>query len=131
MYVRIVRLESGDYEVVTPARRIVVNEVYVDGAGLRDCVTDVELEAQVVLVMAVKRGSVDTRVCVIGTIRSYLDEKLRPLKRMKRAVRRLEEAVDTLAAAALLLEGREEERKEGEGEGARAPQGGEHLKMAF
>jgi hypothetical protein len=57
--------------------------------------------------MTVKWGSVDTRVCVIGTIRSYLDEELKPLKRLKRAVKRLEEAVDTLSVAALLLEGRE------------------------
>jgi hypothetical protein len=132
MHVRIVRLESGDYEVTTPARKVVVNEVCVDGGTLKDYITDVELEALAVTVLTVKRGSVNTTVCVIGTIRSYLDEKLKPLKKLKRVVKRFEEAVDVLSAAALLLDVREEERKE-EGEGARAPQGGEPepLKMAF
>jgi hypothetical protein len=130
MHVRVVRLENGDYEVVTPARRVVVNEVRIDEARLREGITDVELEAQIVLFTTVKWGSVDTRVCIIGTIRSYLDEELKPLKRLKRVVERLEEAVDTLSVAALLLE---EERKEGEGEVAPAPQGGEPepLKMTF
>jgi hypothetical protein len=134
MHVRIVRLERGDYEVTTPARKVVVNEVRIDEARLGEHVTDVELEAQVVLVMTEKRGSVDTTVCVVGTIRSYLDEKLKPLKKLKKVVKRFEDAVDALSAAALLLDVREEERKEkGEGEGARAPQGGEpeHFKMVF
>ena len=132
MHVRIVRLDSGDFEVTTPSRRTVVNEVHIDGSTLRDYITDVELEALAVTVLTVKRGSVDTTVCIIGTIRSVFEEKLSELRRLERAVRKLEEVADTLSVVALV---KPEPEKEGEeevedGRGG-APRGPEPLRMTF
>jgi hypothetical protein len=112
MHVRIVRLNSGDFEVTTPARKIVVNEVHIDGGTLKDYITDVELEALAVTVLTVKRGSVNTTVCVIGTIRSVFEEKLGELRRLERAVRRLEEVADTLSVVALVMPEPEKKREE-------------------
>ena len=135
MHVRIVRLESGDFEVTTPARRIVVNEVHIDGAGLRDYVNDVELEALAVTVLTMRRGSVSTTVCIIGTIRSVFEEKLGELRRLERAVRKLEEVVDTLSVVTMVRPEPEKEEEEGEGGRAEAPRGpparAEPLRMTF
>jgi hypothetical protein len=115
MHVRVVRLESGDFEVTTPARKIIVNEVHIDGGTLKDYITDVELEALAVTVLTIKRGSVDTTVCIIGTIRSVFEEKLGELRRLERAVRRLEEVADTLSIVALVKPEPEKKREEEEG----------------
>lgn len=130
MHVRIVRLESGDFEVTTPSRRVVVNEVRIDGAELRGYVSDVELEALVVAVLTVRRGSVSTTVCIIATIRSVFEEKLSVLRR---AVRRLEELADTLSIVTLVKPEEEEKEEEGEdgGEGGSQGPGPEPLRMAF
>jgi hypothetical protein len=112
MHVRIVRLNSGDFEVTTPSRRVVVNEVHIDGGALKDYITDVELDALAVTVLTVRRGSVDTTVCVIGTIRSVFEEKLGELRRLERAVRRLEEVADTLSIVALVKPEPEKKREE-------------------
>jgi hypothetical protein len=132
MHVRIVRLENGDFEVTTPSRRVVVNEVHIDGSTLRDYITDVELEALAVTVLTMKRGSVSTTVCIIGTIRSVFEEKLGELRRLERAVRKLEEVADTLSVVALVKPEKEEE-EEVEGGGGEAPQGPgpEPLRMTF
>jgi len=133
MHVRIVRLDSGDFEVTTPSRRVVVNEVHIDGSTLRDYITDVELEALAVTVLTVRRGSVDTTVCIIGTIRSVFEEKLGELRRLERAVRRLEEVADTLSVVAALVKP-EPEKEEGEEAGREGePQGPgpEPLRMTF
>ena len=121
MHVRIVRLEGGDYEVTTPSRRVVVNEVHIDGAGLRDYVNDVELEALAVTVLTVKRGSVSTTVCIIGTIRSVFEEKLGELRRLERAVRKLEEVADTLSVVALVKPEPEKEEEDGRAGARRGP----------
>jgi hypothetical protein len=133
MHVRIVRLDSGDFEVTTPSRRVVVNEVHIDGSTLRDYITDVELEALAVTVLTVRRGSVDTTACVIATIRSVFEEKLGELRRLERAVRRLEEVADTLSIVALVKPEKEEGEGEEEVDGRRggAPQGPEPLRMTF
>jgi hypothetical protein len=132
MHVRIVRLENGDFEVTTPARKVVVNEVHIDGAGLRDYITDVEIEALAVTVLTMKRGSVSTTVCIIGTIRSVFEEKLGELRRLERAVRRLEEVVDALSVVALVKPEPEKEEEGEEGEdGSVETQGPEPLRMTF
>jgi hypothetical protein len=129
MHVRVVRLESGDFEVTTPSRRVVVNEVHIDGGVLRGLIKDVELEALAVTVLTMKRGSVSTTVCIIWTIRSVLEEKLGELKKLERAVRRLEEVVDALSVVALA----KPEQKEEEDGRAEAPRGPEPhpLRMTF
>ena len=133
MHVRIVRLDSGDFEITTPARKIIVNEVHIDGAGLRDYITDVELEALAVTVLTVKRGSVSTAVCVVATVRSVFEERLGELKRLERAVRKLEEVADTLSLVAVVKPEPEKEEGEegGEGGGAEAPRGPDPLRMTF
>ena len=129
---RIVRLDSGDFEVTTPARRIIVNEVHIDGSTLKDYITDVELEALAVTVLTVKRGSVSTTVCIVATVRSVFEEKLGELKRLERAVRKLEEVVDTLSLVAVVKpEPEKEEEEGGEGGGAEAPRGPDPLRMTF
>jgi len=129
--VRIVRLDSGDFEVTTPARRIIVNEVHIDGSTLKDYITDVELEALAVTVLTVKRGSVSTTVCIVATVRSVFEEKLGELKRLERAVRKLEEVVDTLSLVAVVKPEKEEGEEGGEGGGAEAPRGPDPLRMTF
>jgi len=130
--VRIVRLDSGDFEVTTPARRIIVNEVHIDGSTLKDYITDVELEALAVTVLTVKRGSVSTTVCIVATVRSVFEEKLGELKRLERAVRKLEEVADTLSLVAVVKpEPEKEEEEGGEGGGAEAPRGPDPLRMTF
>ena len=128
MHVRIVRLESGDFEVTTPSRRVVVNEVHIDGSTLKDYISDVELEALAVTVLTVRRGSVNTTVCIIGTIRSVLEERAR---RLERVVRRLEEVADTLSVVALVKPEPEKEGEEGEDGRAETPRGPEPLRMTF
>ena len=130
MHVRIVRLDSGDFEVTTPSRRMTVNEVHIDGSTLRDYITDVELEALAVTVLTVRRGSVDTTVCVIATIRSVFEEKLGELRRLERAVRKLEEVADTISLVAVAKPEPEKEGEEEDGRGG-APQGPEPLRMTF
>jgi hypothetical protein len=132
MHVRIVRLENGDFEVTTPSRRVIVNEVHIDGAGLRDYITDVEIEALAVTVLTMKRGSVSTTVCIIGTIRSVFEEKLGELRRLERAVRRLEEVVDALSVVALVKpEPEKEGEREGGEDGSVESRGPEPLRMTF
>jgi hypothetical protein len=110
---------------------VVVNEVHIDGSTLRDYITDVELEALAVTVLTMKRGSVSTTVAIIGTIRSVFEEKLAELRRLERAVRRLEEVADTLSVVALVKPEPEKEGEEGEDGRAETPRGPEPLRMTF